>query len=252
MPDIEVALNYALAQTGKPYRTWGHRFGPDYFDCSGLVIRALDEAGIPLPNGISAENEWGNSVSIYNWAKNVGGLISVEEAIRTRGAILIRGRWYGYGPMGDVKFSLGNGLQTGAGSRRTGVATRSVFTDFFHDGFVIPDVSYGSIPPITPPKPKEQEDMIIVAPGWQTKDRNRPACARLDLETGQVGMLNGARVSQIKPPATTAVVPVPPTSSVKGWFETFNPDGSKKGFKVIGSKDASGNPAYEYTWIARR
>lgn len=149
-PDIHVAINYALAQLGKPYSTGGDRFGPDRFDCSGLVIRSLAEAGVPLPRGISVERKWGNSVSLYNWAKDSGGLVSVDQAAKTNGAILIKGRWYGNGPLGDVKFSLGDGRQTGAGSRRTGVATREMYQGFFHDGFIIPGVNYHLEPPVDP------------------------------------------------------------------------------------------------------
>ena len=149
--DIEDAVVFALAQKGKPYRTNSERFGDAAFDCSGLVIRSLAEAGIPLPNGISVEKKWGNSVSLWRWAKDVGGLVTVERAVRIRGAILIRGRWYGNGPLGDVKFSLGDGRQTGAGSRRTGVATTDVRQGFFHDGFIIPGVHYAALePPVTP------------------------------------------------------------------------------------------------------
>lgn len=147
MPDIENAMRYSLAQMGKPYQPWGDRFGPDRFDCSGLVIRSLAEAEVPLPNGISVERKWGNSVSLYNWAKDVGGLVSVEKAFRTRGSILIRGKWYGNGPLGDVKFSVGDGRVTGAGSRRLGVATTYMRPGFFHDGFIIPGVFYKDLQP---------------------------------------------------------------------------------------------------------
>jgi cell wall-associated NlpC family hydrolase len=42
------ALQYALAQLGKPYK-WGGT-GPDSFDCSGLAMRAYESAGIDLPH----------------------------------------------------------------------------------------------------------------------------------------------------------------------------------------------------------
>jgi cell wall-associated NlpC family hydrolase len=42
------ALNFALAQIGKPY-TWGGT-GPRSFDCSGLAMRAYEAAGIRLPH----------------------------------------------------------------------------------------------------------------------------------------------------------------------------------------------------------
>ena len=41
-----VALRYALAQRGRPY-AWGAA-GPDAFDCSGLVLRAWEAAGVGL------------------------------------------------------------------------------------------------------------------------------------------------------------------------------------------------------------
>ena len=42
------ALQFALAQLGKPYK-WGGT-GPDSFDCSGLAMRAYESAGIDLPH----------------------------------------------------------------------------------------------------------------------------------------------------------------------------------------------------------
>ena len=42
------ALEYALAQLGKPY-VWGGT-GPDSFDCSGLAMRAYESAGVNLPH----------------------------------------------------------------------------------------------------------------------------------------------------------------------------------------------------------
>jgi len=44
---VAAAINYALAQLGKPYQ-WGAT-GPDSFDCSGLTMRAYQAAGISIP-----------------------------------------------------------------------------------------------------------------------------------------------------------------------------------------------------------
>jgi peptidoglycan DL-endopeptidase CwlO len=44
----QVAVRYALAQLGKPYR-WGAA-GPDAFDCSGLTMTAWAAAGLALPH----------------------------------------------------------------------------------------------------------------------------------------------------------------------------------------------------------
>ncbi|GAB3993422.1 hypothetical protein GCM10029992_05010 [Glycomyces albus] len=46
-PEAKKAVEYALAQLGKPYE-WAHE-GPDTFDCSGLVMAAYDHAGVSLP-----------------------------------------------------------------------------------------------------------------------------------------------------------------------------------------------------------
>ncbi|MFF2080724.1 C40 family peptidase [Kitasatospora sp. NPDC058162] len=45
--DVETAVEYALAQLGKPFRTAGN--GPDGYDCSGLVQQAFRRGGIGLP-----------------------------------------------------------------------------------------------------------------------------------------------------------------------------------------------------------
>jgi cell wall-associated NlpC family hydrolase len=42
-----VAVRFALAQLGKPYR-WGAD-GPKSFDCSGLVLTSYRAAGVHLP-----------------------------------------------------------------------------------------------------------------------------------------------------------------------------------------------------------
>ncbi|MFI6157942.1 C40 family peptidase [Kitasatospora sp. NPDC051170] len=45
--DVETAIEYALAQLGKPFRTGGN--GPDGYDCSGLVQQSFRRGGIDLP-----------------------------------------------------------------------------------------------------------------------------------------------------------------------------------------------------------
>lgn len=45
--EIMTAIQYAISNLGKPY-VWGEE-GPDAFDCSGLVLRAYQEAGVQLP-----------------------------------------------------------------------------------------------------------------------------------------------------------------------------------------------------------
>ncbi|MER7756722.1 C40 family peptidase [Kitasatospora sp. NPDC097643] len=46
-PDVETAVQFALAQLGKPFEIAGN--GPDGYDCSGLVQQAFRRGGIDLP-----------------------------------------------------------------------------------------------------------------------------------------------------------------------------------------------------------
>jgi cell wall-associated NlpC family hydrolase len=52
-----VAIAYARAQIGKPYK-YGAT-GPETFDCSGLVMRALQAAGIGIPRTSEQQYAWG-------------------------------------------------------------------------------------------------------------------------------------------------------------------------------------------------
>ncbi len=61
----QAAINFALAAVGKPY-VWGAT-GPDTFDCSGLMLRAFQKAGVDLPR-VSREQF------------NAGGHVPVSQA----------------------------------------------------------------------------------------------------------------------------------------------------------------------------
>lgn len=52
--DVQGVLDYARAQIGKPY-VWGGT-GPDGFDCSGLTLRAWEQAGVTLPR--VSQDQW--------------------------------------------------------------------------------------------------------------------------------------------------------------------------------------------------
>jgi cell wall-associated NlpC family hydrolase len=49
----QAAVNYALAQRGKPYQ-WAAA-GPYAFDCSGLTMRAAQAAGVNLPRTVAQQ-----------------------------------------------------------------------------------------------------------------------------------------------------------------------------------------------------
>jgi peptidoglycan DL-endopeptidase CwlO len=49
------AMQYALGEVGKPY-VWGAT-GPNAYDCSGLMLRAYESAGVTLPR-VAAQQYW--------------------------------------------------------------------------------------------------------------------------------------------------------------------------------------------------
>ena len=57
----ETAIAFAMAQLGKPYR-WGAT-GPGSYDCSGLVMRAFQSAGVSLPRSTKTIIGKGKTVS---------------------------------------------------------------------------------------------------------------------------------------------------------------------------------------------
>ncbi len=165
-PDIENAVAYALAQSGKPYHSYGARFGPDYYDCSGLVIASLRHAGIPVPDDV------GNTVGLYNWAKRVGGLITVSKGVSVRGAIMIKGKNYGYGPLGHTSFSLGDGREMAAHGTYSGIHVSDLYGGRnYQDAFIIPGVFYKSLQPPVDPKVIE---LLLRLEAWKTRVSETP------------------------------------------------------------------------------
>lgn len=57
-----IALRYALRQLGSRYMFGGA--GLVYWDCSGLTMRALQQAGISLPHSASAQTAYGRQVPL--------------------------------------------------------------------------------------------------------------------------------------------------------------------------------------------
>ncbi len=52
------AIGFALGEVGKPY-VWGGT-GPDSYDCSGLMLRAYQSAGVTLPR-VARQQYWGGA-----------------------------------------------------------------------------------------------------------------------------------------------------------------------------------------------
>jgi hypothetical protein len=94
----------ALTQKGKPY-IWGDS-GPNSFDCSGLVQWAAGKVGLTFPKPVSSQ---------LAQCTRAGTLITVQQAIATPGALLIRG------PNEHIVISLGNGNTIEAMGKAYGV-----------------------------------------------------------------------------------------------------------------------------------
>lgn len=67
MADVETAIQFALAQVGKPY-VWG-TMGPDTFDCSGLVAASFRHAGFKISRVTYTQIRDGVSVPQGNMAR---------------------------------------------------------------------------------------------------------------------------------------------------------------------------------------
>ena len=88
----KIAVNFALAQVGKPY-VWGAA-GPDSYDCSGLTMASWHAAGVNLPHSAADQYNYGTHVSLNNLTP--GDLIFM------------------YSPIGHVTIYIGDGMMVSA------------------------------------------------------------------------------------------------------------------------------------------
>ena len=86
------AVNFALAQVGKPYVFAAA--GPDTYDCSGLTMAAWATAGVSLPHNAEAQYGYGTHVSL--------------DALQPGDLVFL------YLPIGHVEIYIGNGLAVSA------------------------------------------------------------------------------------------------------------------------------------------
>lgn len=101
---VQAAINYALAQVGDDY-VWAAE-GPDAFDCSGLTMMAMRQAGVSLPHYSGYQSEMGTYVSRDNLKP--GDLI------------------FWYTPVAHVSIYIGNGEMVHARNTTYGVVRQSV------------------------------------------------------------------------------------------------------------------------------
>jgi peptidoglycan hydrolase-like protein with peptidoglycan-binding domain len=89
------AVRYALGQLGKPYK-WGAK-GPDSYDCSGLVQRSYQAAGIRLPR--VSRHQFGAGQRVPLGALQAGDLVFYAKDIHNRRTINHVGMYLGGGRM---------------------------------------------------------------------------------------------------------------------------------------------------------
>ncbi|MDQ2729580.1 MAG: C40 family peptidase, partial [Actinomycetota bacterium] len=91
---VSAAVAYASAQIGKPYQ-WGGA-GPSSFDCSGLVMRAYQAAGISFDH--SAQDQYNTTARVPISALRAGDLVFFG----TPGNVYHVGIYVGGGSMVDA------------------------------------------------------------------------------------------------------------------------------------------------------
>jgi cell wall-associated NlpC family hydrolase len=94
----QVAANWALTQIGKPYQ-WGAA-GPDAYDCSGLALRAWEQAGVELPR--VAADQYGAGVQVPYGDAQVGDLVFFATDPSEPSTIYHVGIYLGAGMMVDA------------------------------------------------------------------------------------------------------------------------------------------------------
>lgn len=157
MPHIEDLLLIAIAQEGKTYLLGAEADAadpdPPKFDCSELVQYMCNRAEVVpvMPDGAFWQ---------YRHCAQNNKLISVDQAIATRGALLFRETKSPPSKFDDVPhvaISLGDGMTVEARGRAWGVGSWGAAHRFQAAG-LIPGVDYtpghGQLPPPLPPQEK--------------------------------------------------------------------------------------------------
>ena len=101
-------VNYAKAQVGKAY-IWGGE-GPNGFDCSGLVLKAYQQAGIYLPHYSGSQIARGHRISLD--AIQPGDLFAKPGG-------------------GHIAIYVGNGQIVEAANPRAGVRLTSIYSSLY-------------------------------------------------------------------------------------------------------------------------
>lgn len=146
--NIETVLLQALGQQGDRYvfgaETQPKDNNPEKFDCSELVQWACNHVGVEMVDG--AQNQ-------YNFCKQHGTTISIDDAMHTRGALAFITEPNHV--IGHVFFLLGDGRTMEAKGAKYGVGVFSARNASGHPRFDkaarIPGIDYSAHPQLPPP-----------------------------------------------------------------------------------------------------
>jgi cell wall-associated NlpC family hydrolase len=182
MVTVDQLLQLASKQIGKPY-VFGVEVklddpNPASFDCSELVQWVCCQAAVQpeMPDGSWIQ---------YVHCRQNGRILSVDDAIGTRGALLFTNRDANGAPMdptdagdvpphGHVAFSMGNGQTIEAMGTKWGVVQGNAAGRSWTQGGVIPGVDYASTTAaaaLTPADPVPA-DPVLAAPVRSTTDNH--------------------------------------------------------------------------------
>jgi hypothetical protein len=107
---MDTLIGYLRQQVGKRYQAGPNRFGPDYFDCSGLVVAAYRQIGVNTANVSYTQYMQGQTISDFSHLQP-GDLIFSNPGKN------------GAGPdqPGHVQIYVGGGMVIQAAGTKTGV-----------------------------------------------------------------------------------------------------------------------------------
>jgi hypothetical protein len=140
-------LQFMLSKVGLGYSQQA-RFGPQTYDCSGLVYMAAKAAGLPIPSGVNLANteaDWfarrPGAGLIHNAGKSARG-----DLVFFHGAAPFMSS---FGPIGHVGMALNSNTMVSALGHAFGV-TKSPFSSRFVVGVRLPGAGPGSASPASP------------------------------------------------------------------------------------------------------
>jgi hypothetical protein len=188
MIDVETVVGLALAQQGDRYVGNAEASptdpNPSAFDCSELVEWACARAGVTptMPDGSWIQQRW---------CASQGQIISVDQALATRGALLFNHRDDAGNPVdpgptcpphAHVAISLGDGTSIEAMGTKFGVLVASARNRSWTAGGLIPGCTYGAAPGPAPtplPQPSSGRPAPRVDKPYLVQGAQGPAVAEM-------------------------------------------------------------------------